>query len=127
MPSQNHVHQYVKYKKRKNAWRCNLPDCTHFADKEVVVGKYTQCNLCTNVFILTKEDARRTFPRCQECSNTKKSKNLREAQTLVNSVLGKLMPVAQELDPETEERFPIYNIENDTDEDSAEEIEESYL
>jgi hypothetical protein len=82
MPSIDHVHLYVKYKKRPGYFRCAAPNCTHIADKEFLEGKHSTCNLCGAVMTLSKEDLRRAKPRCIECSNTKKAKDLKKLQEL---------------------------------------------
>lgn len=76
----NHVHMYVRYKKRPGYYRCAASDCTHFLDSESVLGKASLCNDCGNQMILTKEDLRRVKPKCIACSNTKKSKIYKMAQ-----------------------------------------------
>lgn len=74
MPVQEHIHTYVKYKGRPGFYRCNAKDCTHFIDKERILGKMSRCNSCGAEFQLTQEDLRRAKPKCLECSNTKRAR-----------------------------------------------------
>ena len=86
MPAIKHVHTYIKYKKRPGYFRCAAPDCTHCMDKEVLEGKHSLCNVCGNLFTLTKKDLMLSKPRCLNCSNTKKAKMLRKAQELTRGL-----------------------------------------
>ena len=87
MPSLKHVHIYAKYKGRPGFFRCADPLCTHFMDKERVIGKMTKCNLCGAEFILDRESALRSRPRCLNCSTSKKALAHKSATALVNEFL----------------------------------------
>lgn len=82
MPVLNHVHCYIKYKGKLGLFRCNSPDCTHFTEKEAILGKLSLCTECGTAFILSRDDLRRARPKCLSCSNTKKGKAFRKAQEL---------------------------------------------
>lgn len=86
MPVVNHVHTYVKYKGRPGFYRCDAPDCTHFIDKESILGKYSLCTECGSQMILTKDDLRRARPKCFNCSNTKEAIRKRKAMEFANTL-----------------------------------------
>jgi len=79
MPSLKHIHTYAKFKGKPGFWKCNAPDCTHYAHRELVVGKYSLCNICGAQMKLTFQDMKRVEPRCLNCSNTKKGRMARKA------------------------------------------------
>ena len=83
MPTLNHIHCYIRFRRRPGYYRCYDPICTHFLDKESLLGKMTACFDCGTKFILTREDLRRAVPRCLNCSNTKEAKAHRLAQELL--------------------------------------------
>lgn len=82
MPVLNHIHSYIKFKKRPGFFRCNSPDCTHFIERDAILNKLSLCTSCGNQMILTREDLRRAKPKCLDCANTKKAKAHRKAQDL---------------------------------------------
>lgn len=90
MPSLDHTHTYVRWKTTKlgvTYFRCNHANCTHFIDKELIVGKTTLCSNCGGQFILSRDDLRRAKPKCLDCSNTKEAKISRAARELMDSIL----------------------------------------
>ena len=91
MPSLNHIHTYIKYKNRPGYFRCLDEKCTHFINKEMLIGKLSRCTLCGAEFTLNRFDLMRAKPRCLECSNTQKAIKARrdqeKAAALVNKVL----------------------------------------
>jgi hypothetical protein len=82
MPTINHTHTYIRLKNKPGFYRCNSPDCTHHANKDVILGKLSLCTDCQQPMILTREDLRRARPKCLNCSDTKKAKHWRKAQEL---------------------------------------------
>jgi hypothetical protein len=86
MPSLKHTHSYVRYKSRPGYYRCANAHCSHFAEKEVLVGKACTCT-CGKEFILDREDLRRARPKCLECSNTAKSKIFKASHDLVKGLM----------------------------------------
>lgn len=80
-----HVHIYVRYK--RGLYKCNDPHCTHFADREFLVGKATLCSKCGSEFVLTREDLKRKAPLCLNCSDTKEAKRYRLSKQLIAAVL----------------------------------------
>lgn len=86
MPVANHIHTYVKYKSKPGYFKCDAPDCTHWVDKELIVNKLSLCTLCGSQFQLTRDDLRRSRPRCINCSNTKKSQAARKVFDLTREL-----------------------------------------
>jgi hypothetical protein len=82
MPSQKHIHTYGRFKKKPGYYKCNAPNCTHFIQKDLLVGKYSLCNLCGQQFILSLQDLKLALPRCFDCSNSKKAVLARKAKEL---------------------------------------------
>jgi hypothetical protein len=80
MPALKHTHSYVRWKiqvgrKRfdkkiggEPAYRCNHPECTHFAPRSLVIGKRSVCSRCGSEFILTATDLQKAAPVCPEHS-----------------------------------------------------------
>jgi hypothetical protein len=85
MPILNHVHKYVRWKKR--FYRCTHADCTHYAERSFLIGKRAVCNLCGESFILSPEDLRRSKPRCINCSDTKEAKTRRALMDMLDSIV----------------------------------------
>ena len=85
----NHTHSYVRYKrnqwKNPDLFKCDNPDCTHFADKALILGKHSQCT-CGEVFILSRDDLKRARPKCLNCSNTAAGKKSRAVHELVGTI-----------------------------------------
>lgn len=84
MPKKDHIHTFVKYKKRPGFFRCLHPDCTAIFDKEFLRGKRALCS-CGRDFILTREDLRRATPKCMNCSDTKQARAFQAAQSLIEN------------------------------------------
>lgn len=88
MPVMNHTHTYVKMNSRRRArdnhyFKCAHPKCTHFASRELILGKESICSIChENVIILDREALQRANPRCVKCSNTKQSKQIKAIENL---------------------------------------------
>lgn len=94
--SKQHQHSYVFYKttKKHKYFKCNDPNCTHFLDAAMLLGKKTLCPKCKeSVFILTHQALKRKRPLCLSCSNTKEAKQHAVALGLA-SMLFKDMPMS---------------------------------
>ena len=83
MSPQNHVHTFVKYKKKPGFMRCDAPDCIYWIDKELIINKISRCTQCGTEFQLTREDLKRSRPRCLNCSNTEQARKHRIGQDLM--------------------------------------------
>lgn len=77
MPKEVHIHTYERPRWNKNIYRCVAPDCSHYIQKKLLLGKYALCPECSSQFILTREKLLRAKPKCDFCSNTKKSRELK--------------------------------------------------
>lgn len=69
MPALNHIHAYQKVNGKPNLYRCKHPDCNHFMDKKLLLGKRSMC-ICGKDFILGHYELRLKNPHCKECTNT---------------------------------------------------------
>lgn len=99
MPSLKHTHTYTRYK--KHYYKCNDPQCTHFADRSLILGKMNKCPFCGKEWVLTKEDLRRATPRCIECSDTKQAKVFDKAKAAASLIF----KLPEEVGPPTETPF----------------------
>lgn len=72
-----HIHTYRRSKWNKNTFQCADPGCTSYANKLKIVGKKSLCNNCGTEIVLTAYNLTTTYPKCDLCSDTKKSKLLR--------------------------------------------------
>lgn len=92
MPNKNHVHTYALYKKRSGkavadkVFKCMHPECTHYAEYERVVGKKSCCNNCGAEFILDWEALQRVYPRCLNCTNSKKGRAAQTAEQIMKAL-----------------------------------------
>ena len=75
---EQHIHTYERPRWNRNIYRCIAPDCSHYIQKKLLLGKYGKCPECGSQFILDREKLLRAKPRCDFCSNTKKSRALKE-------------------------------------------------
>lgn len=99
----NHVHTYVRQQTvnrkpviRDNElmFKCNHPDCSHYAPYSLVIGKRSICAVChEHELILTNRDLERVKPRCHMCSNTKDARNMRKAHDVAANLLKGLAEV----------------------------------
>jgi hypothetical protein len=86
-----HVHTYVRWQRKfgEMQYKCDDPDCLHFAPISLILGKRSMCSIChENEIILTRKDFRLARPRCVKCSQTKEAKNVRKVQELVENLIG---------------------------------------
>lgn len=74
---QQHIHIYERPRWNKSIYRCIEPDCSHYIQKKLLLGKYGRCPECQNQFILDREKLLRAKPKCDFCSNTAKSRALK--------------------------------------------------
>jgi hypothetical protein len=73
MPSIKHTHQYQRHPLRKGYFRCAHPQCTHYYEQRLLVGKESVCNGCGAKFILTYDDLLRANPLGPCCSMAKEA------------------------------------------------------
>lgn len=96
MPSLNHIHTFVRYKKRSGKtlktwwWRCADSQCTRVVDYEMAIDKKTKCTRCGNVFILDANAMRSINPLCLDCGTSKKAIAHQKGKALIASVFAGL-------------------------------------
>lgn len=68
-----HIHRYEKAKIGKNhvIYRCNLPGCTHYIDKNLVRGRLAICNRCGEAFVISIAASKLAKPHCDDCTKKK--------------------------------------------------------
>lgn len=108
MPSQNHVHAYVRMRRPKGSkdplayYKCAYPDCTHWQHKGALLGKASVCVHCSQEFILTPAHLLKAEPKCPACVALTKSQKVvldmvepliapAETETELESILGDLL------------------------------------
>jgi len=95
-----HIHTFVRYKnnqyKRKDLYRCNDPYCNYVHEVSFLEGKASLCTKCGAEFILTKEDLKRSRPRCINCSNTQAARAKRRITSMIDNVPG-LAEIGEEI------------------------------
>lgn len=65
----------------RDRYICLDPDCITAQKRADLVGKRSICTQCRkNEILLTHSDLRRAKPRCLECSDTKKAKDVRKVK-----------------------------------------------
>ncbi len=67
MPAFKHTHKYRRVRlgknKRYTVYRCVRPNCTHFIEEKLVLGRSTICWKCGAEFIMT-EKTMKMKPNC---------------------------------------------------------------
>ncbi len=88
-----HIHEYVRAQKPngkvdKGRYRCNHPDCNHWAYRFDLKGKRTLCSKChVTQTLMDSENLKRSNPVCFKCANTKKARELRSKHTVLQELL----------------------------------------
>ncbi len=71
LKAKRHVHKYRKVSTGFGlVWACALPDCSHYMPQvmtELISGKFSICWGCRETFVLTPENMKDDFPRCDDC------------------------------------------------------------
>jgi len=78
LPS-SHIHEYIRSATSKVIYKCVHPDCTHYHQKEYLIGKRALCGECKNPFLLTKLQLKNKKPRCEFCKDTPEARALKAA------------------------------------------------
>jgi hypothetical protein len=73
-------HEYERSRANKEIYRCIHPDCTHYANRNLLEKKRALCHACKNPFILTWQQLRNKYPVCEFCTKSPKSQELRDAR-----------------------------------------------
>lgn len=66
-----HVHKYVRVKMKGGeyiVYKCVLPGCTHFINRDLVVGHETLCWKCGTTIVMTMKLATLRKPHCVDCT-----------------------------------------------------------
>lgn len=87
MPVLRHVHTYERSKLNKTVYRCTDPGCSHFARRELLIGKYALCGACGMKFVLDEKQLENKVPRCLNCANTKEAHEYREVRSLLGEII----------------------------------------
>ena len=69
-----HIHKYIRVKlgdKKKIAYKCALPGCTHYKWLELFEGSLSQCWRCSNTFVIDKVSMTLKRPHCKACTKIK--------------------------------------------------------
>lgn len=73
IPSSDHIHKYkrVTLSKRTGAkvFKCQVPGCSRFMSRDLVIGERSQCWKCGLGIVLTRENTRVAKPTCLNCRN----------------------------------------------------------
>jgi len=83
--AKRHVHTYERSPWNKKIYRCADPECSHFVNKKMILGKVSMCK-CGNKFILTPYDLLLKNPLCTNCS-ARKRKKLSVDNKIMQSIL----------------------------------------
>jgi hypothetical protein len=89
-----HIHQYVRAKKPNGLkdplrYRCNHPDCSHWDYKVNLEGKRAMCGVCgQSEIILSYELLKWSRPPCFKCSNSSKSRSIKEKYEELKNMFG---------------------------------------
>lgn len=97
--SKDHIHTYERPVWRKTIYRCVDPGCSHYINKKLLLGKYAKCPECGSQFILNREKLLRARPKCDFCSNTAKSRELKQvaANTKLQEIFDSISePIGEE-------------------------------
>jgi len=82
-----HLHEYMRSSGSKNIYRCMDPDCTHYQQKEFLVGKRAICHKCKNDMILTKDQLKNRIPSCMNCSKSRAAKRVKDVRNFLAEIL----------------------------------------
>ncbi len=75
-----HFHIYQRIKNRPTYFRCIHPDCKHYLEKELVIGRRAECPYCHDDYVIQRRDLNNKTPHCSNCiapgyeNNTKTTK-----------------------------------------------------
>ena len=86
MPSLTHLHIYQRHKKRKDIYICIHPDCRHYQNKDMLLGKRALCVACRNELILDAYHLSHAVPKCMNCSNRKEHRELKRVKESISSL-----------------------------------------
>ena len=76
-----HIHRYKRVNlattphKSYLVYRCILPNCNHYLQPALLVGKQANCPRCSETYVITAELARLSKPHCRKCTTEKEKPN----------------------------------------------------
>jgi len=91
MKSDHKIHKYELVElgsKGYKVYKCKLPNCRHFIQKELAVGRLSLCNgVCNSEVIITRDMVTRELkvPLCDDCREKRKNR-----RALVSAIKGGL-------------------------------------
>lgn len=97
MKAKKHLHSYAAVKGRKNTYMCTDPECTHFTQREFLLGKKSLCPKCFEPFILTFESFKRKVVICDFCGSSESAKKLRKIKQNIEKISANLHLGKEEL------------------------------
>lgn len=61
-----HKYRRVKMGKDKSyiVYRCDIPTCSHYVQRELAVGRESICHKCGKTFVLTMKNVTQAKPSC---------------------------------------------------------------
>jgi hypothetical protein len=98
MPRLNsdHIHTFARSRKNKDIYKCIHPDCTHYTDREYLVGKRALCGKCASEFILDRVQLKNALPVCLNCTKSARGKKFTETKTLLTDIFSKVEEMRKE-------------------------------
>lgn len=85
-----HIHTWARMKKSKTMYRCEDPSCTTVKHKNHILGKYSRCNRCHEIFILDRIQLCNSKPVCRLCSGSRKALVSRAASAVMEELLAEM-------------------------------------
>ena len=86
----NHIHSYKKIRGRPGFYMCASPDCSHYKEKALLLGKKATCPKCGDVFIMDREDLTYATVVCKCCHDGPRAEKLRKIREAIKSFAGNL-------------------------------------
>lgn len=93
--SNKHTHQYQRRTMGKDnsyvVYMCVLPNCGHYIPENLVVGRVSLCNYCSDYLVIHKEASGKILhkPKCISCKQ--KSKRVKKDDSSVESFIDKVL------------------------------------
>lgn len=89
-----HKFRRIKWKSRQNKgedyyiFKCQIPGCTHYKSRDLVVGDMCVCWRCGNEFQMTYASTYLAKPHCPSCTETKKGDSVKDIEANLDKLLG---------------------------------------
>jgi hypothetical protein len=92
---QPHKFRRIRWKSRQNKgkpyyiFKCQIPGCTHFKSRDLVVGDESECWRCGNTFQMTYASTYLAKPHCPSCTeNKKEGPSVKDVEANLDKILG---------------------------------------